>query len=209
MHELPDISTLTSDQKDELIRQLTARVAELEARLSKNSHNSSKPPSSDGLAKKKTQSLRQPSGNKAGGQAGHPGQTLKRTSGPMKSFSAPCRNAARAVRPCSDGRDCCANYEGVFLTRVRRRVPISEVHCTVVKQHAAQCASLIPLYTFILGSLARKLDNTVCCRWHNAARTIHELPVTIGVTAPFGYFDDLVQTLIRQIEVGAFHGFSP
>ncbi len=81
MHEYTDILTLTSDQKDELIRQITARLSELEARLSKNSHNSSKPPSSDGLAKK-TQSLRQPSGKQAGGQAGHPGQTLKRSREP-------------------------------------------------------------------------------------------------------------------------------
>ena len=63
--ELPDLTTLTSDQKDDLIRLLfeqvrilTARVSELEARLSKDSHNSSKPPSSDGL--KKTRSLRRP-----------------------------------------------------------------------------------------------------------------------------------------------------
>jgi transposase len=89
MHEHSDILTLTSDQKDELIRQLLARVAELEARLLKDSHNSSKPPSSDGLAKKKTQSLRRPSGKKAGGQVGHSGQTLERTSTPDEVVPAP------------------------------------------------------------------------------------------------------------------------
>ncbi len=57
MTELPDLSRLTSEQKDELIRTLfeqvftlSSRVAELVARLSKDSHNSSKPPSSDGLS---------------------------------------------------------------------------------------------------------------------------------------------------------------
>jgi transposase len=89
MDELPDLSILTHEQKDELIRmlfplfekvrQLTARVEELEARLSKDSHNSSKPPSSDGLAKK-TRSLRVASGKKSGGQAGHEGRTLERAS---------------------------------------------------------------------------------------------------------------------------------
>ena len=85
--ELPDLTTLTSDQKDDLIRLLfkqvrilTARVSELEARLSKDSHNSSKPPSSDGL--KKTRSLRRPSGAKPGGQVGHKGTTLKRAQEP-------------------------------------------------------------------------------------------------------------------------------
>ena len=38
-------------ERDALIVVLAGRVAELEARLGKNSQNSSKPPSSDGLAK--------------------------------------------------------------------------------------------------------------------------------------------------------------
>ena len=55
---------------------LAERVHELEARLAKDSHNSSKPPSSDGLARK-TKSLRRRSGRKPGGQIGHRGETLR------------------------------------------------------------------------------------------------------------------------------------
>ncbi len=55
---------------------LQARVQELEARLAKDSHNSGKPPSSDGLARK-TKSLRRRSGRKPGGQIGHRGETLR------------------------------------------------------------------------------------------------------------------------------------
>jgi hypothetical protein len=54
---------------------LLVRVQDLEARLAKDRHNSSKPPSSDGR-KRKTKTLRQKSGKKPGGQLGHRGETL-------------------------------------------------------------------------------------------------------------------------------------
>src|SRR5579859_3837775 len=59
----------------EQVEQLAAQVGELQARLAKDSHNSGKPPSSDGL-KRKPKSLRTKSGKKPGGQLGHRGQTL-------------------------------------------------------------------------------------------------------------------------------------
>jgi transposase len=63
------------EQAQEQVTLLLARVHELEARLAKDSHNSGKPPASDGL-KRKPKSLRQRSGKKPGGQLGHRGQTL-------------------------------------------------------------------------------------------------------------------------------------
>jgi len=69
------------EQLMELAEQLQKQgdvIQELQAKLSTNSKNSSKPPSSDGYGKQnRTESLR-PKGNKPkGGQPGHKGETLK------------------------------------------------------------------------------------------------------------------------------------
>jgi transposase len=67
----------------EIIERLEARIRELEQRLNKNSSNSSKPPSSDGLSKPpRTSSLREKGKNKSGGQPGHKGERLKQTETP-------------------------------------------------------------------------------------------------------------------------------
>ena len=58
------------------LEQALARIAELEARLKLSSSNSSKPPSSDGLAKPAPKSLRGRSGRRPGRPAGGEGATL-------------------------------------------------------------------------------------------------------------------------------------
>lgn len=66
-----------------LIEQLTGRVTELEKQLGKNSRNSHKPPSSDGLKKvSRTKSERKPNGKPNGGQPGHAGHHLPFSSQP-------------------------------------------------------------------------------------------------------------------------------
>jgi len=55
------------------------RIQKLEDQLAKNSHNSGKPPSSDGYDRptQRTKSLRKRSRRKSGGQPGHRGETLR------------------------------------------------------------------------------------------------------------------------------------
>jgi transposase len=62
--------------------QLGRRNTELEAQLTKDSHNSSRPPSTDPPWAKRTKSLRRPSGKRPGGQAGHRGETRRLSARP-------------------------------------------------------------------------------------------------------------------------------
>jgi transposase len=157
MHELPDLSKLSVAEKDTLIlalleqvnrltalvQMLNAHVEGLEGRLRKDSHNSSKPPSSDGM-NKKTKSLRHSSGRKPGGQSGHGGSTLKRVEHPDVMVEHPlapyCNRCGAALGAQAEG-----------LITVRRQVfdllkPVLqvtehrgyEVHCGCGQHHCSR-----------------------------------------------------------------------
>jgi transposase len=81
----PDVTALIEALHAE-IAALKQEVADLRRRLGKDSSNSSKPPSSDGPAKKPriAGSLRGISGKKSGGQPGHRGDTLRPVANPDK-----------------------------------------------------------------------------------------------------------------------------
>jgi transposase len=76
-----------------------AEIADLKARLDKDSHNSSKPPSSDGYSKPAPKSLREKSGKKSGGQPGHPGKTLHFCENPDETI--PCEPLSQCECGCS------------------------------------------------------------------------------------------------------------
>ena len=89
-----------------------ARIQALEEQLAKNSSNSGKPPSSDGLKKpSRTRSLRKSSGKKSGAQPGHPGHRLEMAAKPDRIERYP-------VQRCSH---CQASLEGVPVECVEKR----------------------------------------------------------------------------------------
>jgi len=89
------------------------QIAGLEARLRQNPRNSSRPPSSEGLAKPapKPRSLRKKSGRKPGGQDGHKGTTLAQVARPDREIRH---------EPGCCGR-CGAGLAGRPVTGVERR----------------------------------------------------------------------------------------
>ena len=75
------VQALRADMAAQLAAQ-QVQINELQARLKLNSHNSSKPPSSDGLNKPKPKSLRKAGQRPIGGPKGHKGDTLCQSSEP-------------------------------------------------------------------------------------------------------------------------------
>jgi len=94
-----------------LFEQFQARLIHLEEQIAKNSSNSSKPPSSDGLGKKPLEpmSLRKKTGKKVGGQPGRKGTTLTQADQPDQivehrpACCPDCQTNLVAALPVSDG----------------------------------------------------------------------------------------------------------
>ena len=98
--------TATVDSMNQTITELNQTIRELKEQLNKNSKNSSKPPSSDGLKKpavNKNKSLRESSGKKQGAQEGHDGVHLSVISEPdhiedhMHSDCTGCPHRAKCL----------------------------------------------------------------------------------------------------------------
>jgi transposase len=91
-------------QQEETIRQQAATIQTLRDQLAKHSHNSSKPPSSDGYAKPcvpRTRSLRTAGQRPQGGQPGHPGHRLEPVAQPDHTLIHPVTECEQCHTPLS------------------------------------------------------------------------------------------------------------
>jgi transposase len=133
LHTAQEMLLLLTEQTQQVQQQIMAlknQVRELEARLNKDSHNSSKPPSSDGLGKKPApRSLRTKTGRKQGGQKGHPGNTL--------SFAETPDQRIPHIPTCCSG--CGASLEGAQVVAEQRRQVVDLPPLRLeVSEHLAQ-----------------------------------------------------------------------
>jgi len=128
---LDELAALQAEARElrERAAGLEAQVAEMAARLGQNSRNSSKPPSSDGLAKPAPRSLRGKSGRKPGRPKGQPGVTMQLSDRP---------DAVVRYEPCSC-RGCGKGLAGAPEQGVIRRqvTEVPEVRAVVTEHQMA------------------------------------------------------------------------
>lgn len=121
------------DELEQQVARQNERIQKLEDQLAKNSQNSGKPPSSDGLQKPKTRSLRRQSGKRKGGQKGHKGQTLKMVSNPHH----------REVQPLTTCPHCTHDLSQVVAIEHEKRqlfdLPPIEIEVTEYQAEIKHC----------------------------------------------------------------------
>ena len=172
-------------------------IQELQAKLSKNSKNSSKPPSSDGYSKQnRTTSLRKKSKKLKGGQAGHKGETLKQSNHPdeVKTYDKTCCD------------NCQASLEAVEPSAVEERqvfdIPAMKI---VVTAHQATVKICPECQTENKGDFPEKVTRPV--QYGDGVKTVatyfnNEHFIPIARTAQI--FKDLYgQTLSEATIIGA------
>jgi transposase len=97
-------------QLEQTVAEQAAVIQSLRDQLAKTSENSGRPPSSDGLKKPRTRSLRKKKGRRSGGQKGHKGHTLKMVEQAdhirvhKVSVCPHCVTDLRSVEPCKQER---------------------------------------------------------------------------------------------------------
>jgi transposase len=179
------------------MQQVRTEFKEMQDRLSKDSHNSHLPPSSDRFAKK-TKSLRKPSGKKPGGQTGHEGNTLYQVESPDEII-------VHSVQTCDSCQHDLSNVPVQAITRRQEfDVPPKWV---VVREHQAEqkvcphCQSVTSAsfpqgitapvqYSPAFGAIGVYLTQQQFLPYERACETIQDL---IGPAMTVGTLKNMVQ----------------
>ncbi len=127
-HQIARLKAALGEARGE-VDWLRRRNTELEQLVAKDSHNSSRPPSTDPPWAKRTKSLRRPSGRRVGGQPGHAGRTLRLTQKPHRVVT---HRPARC-------RHCSGSLAGARGASVERRQVVELVPARLrVTEHRAE-----------------------------------------------------------------------
>src|SRR5258708_5922543 len=121
----------------ESLEEANARIKQLEGQVAKDSHNSSKPPSTNGFKEplRKTASLREKSGKKSGGQPGHAGKTLMMVEHPDQTVLLTaeqchcCQRDISEVSPCRKERVQVFDLPSVHLQVTEYHVEVKTCPC--------------------------------------------------------------------------------
>ena len=207
----PDIHTAFAQGEAavrDLVRALATQIAELaqqlakqgetlqalQARLAQNSHNSSKPPSSDGYGKvKRTESLRKAGQKPNGGQPGHEGHTLIMSDDPD-------RIETHEVDTCAH---CQASLAGIEAAGYEERqvfdIPAIRMAVTAHRATAKICPECGGQSTgeFPAGVTQAVQYGTIVKTWATYFTTQHH----IAVERTAQIFDDLVHQPVSDATV--------
>ena len=143
--------------------ELKQRVKVLEDQVNKNSRNSSKPPSSDGMKKPVPKSLRETGKKSVGGQDGHPGRTLRMVANPDYII-------VHSVDTCPCG---CNLKEVPILDMAKRQVFDLPPKRIVVTEHQAEIKRCFDCRTLVKASFPADVNSPVQYGQHLNALSVY------------------------------------
>ena len=129
---LIDMLQEQNNLQKEQINRLQARLKKLEDQKSKNSRNSSKPPSSDQNKQKRTTSSKPKSDKKPGGQPGHKGHHLKKRNDPDEIVRL-------EVSSCDNCGNDLSKAKSAVETRQEFEIPPPKILVTEYQSESKDC----------------------------------------------------------------------
>jgi transposase len=188
---------------EQTIERLEERVRHLEAIVHKDSHNSSKPPSSD--IGRTPKSLRKKSKRHPGGQPGHQGYTLQRTKNPDHAITHPLQGSCECGRDLTKGKFVDYERRQVADIPVQPQIETTE-HCAEIRQcrcgktHTAAFPETVQA-PIQYGERIRAVIVYLCCyQMLSQSRTIEAIRDLCGVTLSEGTLNNILRQAYGSLE---------